>query len=33
MRMDLPPRPWVRSYQYLPAALVRLIEGLDWGDL
>ena len=29
----LAPRPWTRGYQYLPGALVRLSDGLDWGDL
>jgi hypothetical protein len=29
----LSPRPWTRSYQYLPAATSPLSQGLDWGDL
>ncbi len=29
----LSPRPWTRSYQYQPAALLRLTKGLDWGGL
>ncbi len=27
------PRPWTRSYQYVPNAPVRLNNGLDWGNL
>ncbi len=29
----LAPRPWTRSYQYLPDVSARLTKGLDWGDL
>ena len=29
----LAPRPWTRSYQYVPGGPIHLSKGLDWRDL